>query len=75
MSDALRGNFTPKKKVKVSEQEDDLTSQFEQEALRPLGGSICFVSKRKFLYVHNKKEEHPAEGQDKPGKPDSPSGS
>ena len=48
--DFLRGNFTPKKRVVKHEPKEDLTSQFEREALKRLGGSIAFVSKKKFLY-------------------------
>ena len=74
MSKALRGNFTPKKPVEVKEEEDDLTSQFEREALKRLGGSICFVSKRKFLYVQNKKAETSPKKEDDSSKPDPSSG-
>ena len=49
MSDVLRGNFKPKHSVDV-QQEEDLNTQFEREALKRLGGSIAFVSKKKFLY-------------------------
>lgn len=49
MSEILKGNFTPKKPVEASK-EEDLNTQFEREALRRLGGSIAFVSKKKFLY-------------------------
>jgi hypothetical protein len=34
----------------VEEGKEDLTSQFEREALKRLGGSIAFVAKKKFLY-------------------------
>jgi hypothetical protein len=46
----LKGNFTVKQKVEVATEKDDLTSQFEREALKRLGGSIAFVSKKKFLF-------------------------
>lgn len=49
MSDILKGNFKPKREVKV-QQEENLNAQFEREALKRLGGSIAFVSKKKFLY-------------------------
>ena len=51
MSQVLRGNFTPKQPVQVERPADDLSTQFEREALRRLGGSIAFVSKKKFLYA------------------------
>ena len=49
MPSVLKGNFEPKKKVELKEEaaEDDLESRFEQEALKRLGGSIAFVSKKK----------------------------
>ena len=53
MTDVLRGNFTVRKPVVVEETKEDLTIQFEREALKRLGGSIAFVAKRKFLYGMN----------------------
>ena len=50
MAEVLRGNFTPRRRVVVEEGKEDLTSQFEREALKRLGGSIAFVAKKKFLY-------------------------
>lgn len=50
MADVLKGNFPPQRKVIVDDGSEDLSSRFEREALRRLGGSIAFVSKKKFLY-------------------------
>ena len=50
MSDVLKGNFTPKKNVTVTEQEETLEDRFEREALKRLGGSIAFVSKKKIKW-------------------------
>ena len=50
MADVLKGNFSPKKKVSIEEAKDDLNSQFEREALKRLGGSVAFVSKKKFSF-------------------------
>ncbi len=47
MSDLLKGNFTPKNAVKVEEKGETLEERFEREALKRLGGSIAFVSKKK----------------------------
>ena len=48
MPDILKGNFAPKKKVAIDDsKEDSLEERFEQEALKRLGGSIAFVSKKK----------------------------
>jgi len=49
MSEVLKGNFKVRKTVEL-EQKEDLDTQFEREALKRLGGSIAFVSKKKFLY-------------------------
>ena len=49
MPSYLKGNFTPKKEVGTGEakSDDDLEERFEREALKRLGGSIAFVSKKK----------------------------
>ena len=54
MAEVLKGNFTPRKRVVVAEVKEDLNAQFEREALKQLGGSIGFVSKKKFLYGMSK---------------------
>jgi len=52
MSDFLKGNFKTKNEVKeVQEnQKDSLEQSFEKEALKKLGGSIAFVSKKKVMW-------------------------
>lgn len=53
MSAVLKGNFKPKKEVKVEisdADKEDLESRFEREALARLGGSIAFVSKKKVAW-------------------------
>ncbi|MFQ5801315.1 MAG: hypothetical protein ACE5JQ_00275 [Candidatus Methylomirabilales bacterium] len=50
MAEVLRGNFTPRQRVVVDDGKEDLTTQFEREALKRLGGSIAFVAKKNFLY-------------------------
>jgi hypothetical protein len=48
MSSVLKGNFNTQKKVEVdTAQKDDLETRFEKEAMKRLGGSIAFVSKKK----------------------------
>jgi hypothetical protein len=46
----LKGNFTPRRDVRIADEKEDLTVQFEREALKRLGGSIAFVSKKKFVF-------------------------
>src|SRR3990172_12515103 len=51
MGEVLKGNFKPRRQVVVPEAKEDLNSQFEREALKRLGGSIAFVSKKTFMYT------------------------
>ena len=50
MSDVLKGNFKPRKAVSVEEKSETLEERFEREALKRLGGSIAFVSKKKIKW-------------------------
>ncbi len=59
MSQVLRGNFTPRKPVEVVEAEEDVTTRFEREALKRLGGSIAFVAKKQFLFGAGQDSEDP----------------
>jgi hypothetical protein len=67
MSRLLRGNFEPKTDVQETRNErgDDLESQFERAALARLGGSIGYVSRKKFLWdgEGEEKKEVPATGR------------
>jgi len=59
MTKILKGNFEVKKQVNDEEKEaeiNELEDQFEKEALKHLGGSIAFVSKRKVLWEEKKKD-------------------
>lgn len=53
----LKGNFEPRTRVTIAEEPDDLTAQFEREALKRLGGSIAFVSRKEFVFGLNKGPE------------------
>ena len=47
----LKGNFQTKKQVHSKNAgPETLEEQFEKEAMKKLGGSICFVSKKKVLW-------------------------
>lgn len=51
MTDVLKGNFKTKKAVEVDSKADmTLEEEFEREALKRLGGSIAFVSKKKVMW-------------------------
>ena len=49
MPSYLKGNFTPRNEVTTGEAKpaDDLEERFERKAMKRLGGSIAFVSKKK----------------------------
>lgn len=47
MSEILKGNFTTKKNVEKKHVDVDKEQTFEMEALKHLGGSIAFVSKKR----------------------------
>ena len=49
MSSVLKGNFKTQKSVEKKDEvaDDDLESRFEKAAMKRLGGSIAFVSKKK----------------------------
>jgi hypothetical protein len=52
MKEFLKGNYTLDVVIKESEAEAEAgaTEAFERKALSRLGGSICFVSKKSFLW-------------------------
>lgn len=47
MNKILKGNFETKKTVEAKDTEEDLEARFEREAMKHLGGSIAYVSKKK----------------------------
>ena len=56
----LKGNFKTKSSVTEgasSSDPDDLEARFEKEALKRLGGSISFVSKKKVAWDLNDKKD------------------
>ena len=55
MDEILKGNFTTKQKVAVeADKAPSLEERFEMEALKKLGGSMAFVSKKKVMWDLNK---------------------
>jgi hypothetical protein len=50
MKEYLKGNYTLEVTIKEATVETDQTEAFEKKALSRLGGSICFVSKKGFLW-------------------------
>ena len=54
----LKGNFQTKKQVHSKETPPEtLEDQFEKEAMKKLGGSICFVSKKKVLWPEDEDQD------------------
>jgi len=52
MTDYLKGNYKLDAKIEEpAETSTDTTDEFEKKALSRLGGSICFVSKKGFLWT------------------------
>lgn len=51
MTDYLKGNYKVDAKIEEPQGEaPNSTDEFEKKALSRLGGSICFVSKKGFLW-------------------------
>lgn len=52
MNEILKGNFKTEREVSSldTKEESSLEDRFEKEALKKLGGSIAFVSKKKVLW-------------------------
>ena len=58
MKEFLKGNYTLNTIIEEpAETAEDSTSAFEQKALSRLGGSICFVSKKGFLWKGDAKDD------------------
>ena len=52
----MKGNFETQKKVSAEQQDEDLESRFEREAMKKLGGSIAFVSKKRVKWADDKEK-------------------
>jgi hypothetical protein len=52
MKEFLKGNYKVDTEIKetVDEERSQLETEFERKALSRLGGSICFVSKKAFIW-------------------------
>lgn len=57
MSDLLKGNFKVAREVQGDQQQTSLEERFEREALKKLGGSIAFVSKKKVMWGDETKKD------------------
>ncbi|PYN96834.1 MAG: hypothetical protein DMD91_19780 [Candidatus Rokuibacteriota bacterium] len=59
MSQYLKGNYKLEVKIEEAQAAADSTDAFERTALARLGGSICFVSKKAFVWKGPAKAERP----------------
>ena len=52
MTEFLKGNYKVEAEIREDAREEETrsTEAFERKALSRLGGSICFVSKKKFVW-------------------------
>jgi hypothetical protein len=50
MNEYLKGNYELDAKIEETAAAEDSTDEFERKALSRLGGSICFVSKKKLIW-------------------------
>jgi hypothetical protein len=50
MNEYLKGNYKIEAEITEDAEAADSTDEFEKKALARLGGSICFVSKKKLMW-------------------------
>lgn len=50
MSELLKGNYKVAKELAAEKEQQTTEERFEREALKKLGGSIAFVSKKKVMW-------------------------
>ena len=69
MKEFLRGNYKVDAEIKETSDAEGskLEEAFERKALSRLGGSICFVSKKKFIWNGEDEAESGAGKEDRPG--------
>ena len=68
MPEFLKGNYTVDATIEDKAEGADSTDEFEKKALSRLGGSICFVSKKKLVWNGDDKVKADGAGtKDSPG--------
>ena len=50
MTDLLKSNFQPKRKVEADEAKPDATAAYEKKALENIAGSMVFVERKRLLW-------------------------
>jgi len=68
MKEFLKGNYKVDGEIKetVDEERSQLEAEFERKALSRLGGSICFVSKKSFVW-HGEAQPEASRADTEPG--------
>jgi hypothetical protein len=72
MKEFLKGNYKVDAEIKetVDEERSQLEAEFERKALSRLGGSICFVSKKAFVWTGDSEQGEATGGAGKADRPD-----
>jgi hypothetical protein len=72
MKEFLKGNYKVDTEIKESvvDERSQLEADFERKALSRLGGSICFVSKKSFIWTGDDAKEETKSGAGKEDRPD-----
>ncbi len=71
MKEFLKGNYKVDTEIKetVGEERSQLEAEFERKALSRLGGSICFVSKKAFIWTGESEQGEAKRGAGKEDRP------
>lgn len=71
MKQFLKGNYKVDTEIKetVDEERSQLEADFERKALSRLGGSICFVSKKAFIWTGESEQGEATSGAGKEDRP------
>ncbi len=68
MKEFLKGNYKVDTEIKesVDDERSQLETEFERKALSRLGGSICFVSKKSFIWNGDQAAQPQLQGEAQP---------
>jgi len=72
MKEFLKGNYKVDTEIKetLDEERSQLEVEFERKALSRLGGSICFVSKKSFIWTGDQGQNETKSGAGKEDRKD-----
>jgi len=69
MPEFLKGNYKLAASIEDKADAADSTDEFEKKALSRLGGSICFVSKKAFIWTGESEQGEATGGAGKEDRP------